>query len=156
MRVLRAIAFLAVLSVALAAPVAIVSASAKFKDLKPSPGDTYKYLYYVTNSSWSPSSMRWNCNNGPGFTCTSNCGCACLSVLLPFSPRNAVPALQMVLSARTLPYPTTRPSTSCSTRSLGRSAGVIPCPWTEVVPVFLPVRASTCLVSCVFYLLPSK
>lgn len=45
-----------------------VSSSAEFSDLKPAPGATYQYLWYVRASN-----STWDCMETPG-VCTSNCG----------------------------------------------------------------------------------
>lgn len=73
MRALLLLVALAFLAVAQAAPALTVTTAAKYSSLLPTSASTFQYLYYVSNTTWRPSSLVWDCTQTPG-VCTTNCG----------------------------------------------------------------------------------
>lgn len=73
MRVLLLLAALSLLAITQAAPALLVTSAARYSTLLPSSGSTYQYLYYVSNTTWTPSSLVWDCTKTAD-VCTSNCG----------------------------------------------------------------------------------
>lgn len=50
----------------------LVTSASTFKDLVPSPNTTYQFLSYVSNHTWTPAALRWNCNVVTNL-CTHDC-----------------------------------------------------------------------------------